>query len=125
MRKENRVKHNEEFQQIINKKRFVSNESFVVYYQINKQERLRVGISVGKKLGNAVIRNKVKRQVRMMFIENVNKTMPLDLIVIVRNRFLLKSYADNRKHLLVLLKKVKMNEYGILNDKEIVDEKHV
>lgn len=122
MRKINRVKRNEDFQKIIGHKRYVSNDIFVLYYQKGKTDHLRVGISVGKKLGNAVHRNKIKRQLRMMLMELTNKTVPIDLIVIVRNKYLNKNYSENRKDLLLVLKKVKMNEYDILNSKEIIDE---
>lgn len=51
----------------------------------------------------------------------VNLSVPIDLIIIVRKPYLDKEYADNRKDLLQLLKKVKMYGNGILNEKEITD----
>ena len=105
MKKEYRIKKNEEFQSIIRKKQSVANRCFVVYFKKNT-EHLRVGISVSKKLGNAVVRNKVKRQVRMMAQEVFDKDQKTDLIIIVRNQFLTNSYENNLKELRFLNNKI-------------------
>lgn len=105
MKKEYRIKKNEEFQSIIRKKQSLSNRYFVVYYR-KTDKHLRVGISVSKKLGNAVVRNKVKRQVRMMAQEVFDKDQNIDLIIIVRNQFLKNSYADNLKELQFIYNKI-------------------
>ena len=65
MKKEYRIKKNEEFQKIIRQKKSIVHSKFVIYFRKN-DEHLRIGISVSKKLGNAVVRNKIKRQIRMM-----------------------------------------------------------
>lgn len=106
MKKEYRVKKNEDFQSIIKEKRSVANKKFVIYYKPNSTH-LRVGISVSKKLGNAVVRNKTKRQVRMMIQEVFDKKQGMDYIVIVRNQFLMNSYGDNMKDLEYLYNKIK------------------
>ena len=64
-----------------------------------KEEHARVGISVGKKLGNAVCRNKVKRQVRSMVDHLFNFEEEYDLIIIVRPRYHLQDFAQNEKEL--------------------------
>ena len=69
MKKKYRVKKADEFQTIIEHRKFVSCPSLVLYVKARKEDQSRIGISVGKKLGNAVVRNKTKRQVRMMFQE--------------------------------------------------------
>ena len=66
MKKAYRVCKSYEFTSIIQHRSFVLSSSFVCYYMPRKESHARVGISVGKKLGNAVVRNKVKRQVRSM-----------------------------------------------------------
>ena len=66
MKKIYRVRKNEEFSQIIALKQCTSNAYFVIYSHDRKLDHARVGISVSKKLGNAVMRNKIKRQVREM-----------------------------------------------------------
>ena len=105
MKKEYRVRKNEEFKSIIKKKRSVANAQYVIYYS-NNDDHLKVGISVSKKLGNAVVRNKVKRQVRMMVSQTFEKNKKKDYIIIVRNKFLLSSYEDNKKSLEYLYNKI-------------------
>ena len=106
MKKEYRIKKNEDFQKIIKKKKSVANRQFVVYYDQNN-DHLRVGISVSKKLGNAVVRNKIKRQIRMMVQQVFDKNQKMDFIIIVRYDFLNHSYQDNLKSLISLYNKIK------------------
>ena len=106
MKKENRIKKNEEFTKIISKKHCISNAVFIMYYDNRALDHARVGISVSKKIGNAVIRNKIKRQIRMMFIENFDyENCPYDLIVIVKKKYLENSYQENKCCLEKLIKK--------------------
>ena len=105
MKKEYRIKKNEDFQTIIKDKKSVANRKFVIYYKVNDCN-LKVGISVSKKLGNAVVRNKTKRQVRMMVHDVFDKTQKMDFIVIVRNKFLESSYKYNIEDLKYLYDKI-------------------
>ncbi|MET3699779.1 ribonuclease P protein component [Bacillus oleivorans] len=68
MKKEYRVKKNEDFQVIFKKGKSVANRQFVVY-SLKKvdQPYFRIGISVSKKIGNAVKRNYIKRCIRKFF----------------------------------------------------------
>ena len=84
MKKKYRVKKADEFQTIIEHRKFVSCPSLVLYVKARKEDQSRIGISVGKKLGNAVVRNKTKRQVRMMFQEIYDFNENFDGILIVR-----------------------------------------
>lgn len=107
MNKEKRIRKNEEFQTIIAKKHSVANRCFIIYYDIKKLDHARVGISVSKKLGKAVQRNKIKRQLRMMISETIDfDAFNYDLIVIVRNNFLNNEYDMNKNILEKLVKKV-------------------
>ena len=112
MKKKFRVKKAGEFQTIIQHKKFVSCPSFVLYVMERKEDHSRIGISVGKKLGNAVIRNKIKRQVRMMFQEVHDFDDNFDGILIVRQKYLDQSYENNKKDLERLIKKVKIKKYA-------------
>ena len=120
MKKRYRIKRNEEFQQIIHKGKKVVARGYIVYY--DKAVMLtndRVGISVGKKLGNAVERNKIKRQVRMMVNELTDFNRGLDIVIIVRNRYNDRTFEENKKELL----KVYESVYNSIVD-ELKGEEH-
>ncbi|CAM3942804.1 ribonuclease P protein component [Mesobacillus zeae] len=70
MRKELRIKKNKEFQEAFKKGKSFANRQFVVYVLKKEgQETFRIGLSVSKKIGNAVVRNQVKRYIRQTFHE--------------------------------------------------------
>lgn len=110
MKKEFRVKRNEDFSKIIARKKSFANSCFIIYKDENQMGHGRVGISVSKKLGNAVTRNKIKRQLRMMIQECFHFDEEVDYIVIVRKRFLDNTYIENKKELEYLYKKIKRKE---------------
>lgn len=99
MKKLYRVKKNQEFQRIMGVKRFVSCPVLTLYYALKREEISRVGLSVGKKLGGAVQRNLVKRQVRMMVQELTDFNESFDCIILVRGAYLKQSFAQNKKEL--------------------------
>ena len=58
MKKKEIVKKQIDFTNIIKKGNSYKSKYLVIYYKDNKLKMNRYGISVGKKLGNAVFRNK-------------------------------------------------------------------
>lgn len=108
MKKLYRVKKSDEFAKIMNYKKFYTCPSFSLYVKPRVEEHARVGISVGKKLGNAVVRNKVKRQVREMIHEIYNFGESFDTIILVRVKYHEESYINNKKLLERLVKNVKI-----------------
>ena len=74
MRKLYVVKNARDFERIIKEGHYVKNKSFIIYYSKNDLQYSRYGISVGKKLGNAVFRNKYKRKIRAI-IDNYKKKL--------------------------------------------------
>lgn len=66
------IKDQKLFNNIIKKGKFKKNEFFVIYY-INKEEvQNNYGIAISKKVGNAVTRNKLKRQTRAIIDKHRN-----------------------------------------------------
>ena len=109
MKVENRIKKSEEFQSMIKKGTKVVNQSFVIYYQPKEKDEARIGISVSKKLGNAVHRNLYKRQVRMMCHELVDfQNTNYDMVMIIRFNYSSLSYEENTNNLEKLLIKAKI-----------------
>lgn len=60
MKKRNRLKKNEDFQKVFKHGTSVANRQFVLYtLDQPENDELRVGLSVSKKIGNAVMRNRI------------------------------------------------------------------
>ena len=116
MKKENRIKKNEEFQSIIKHNKSKSNRYYVLYYATRKHDHDRIGISVGKS-GNAVVRNKIKRQVRMMLQELCDFNSGYDYILIIRKNYDISQYQQNKKELSLLYNSV-YNKQGQTFTKE-------
>lgn len=108
MKKKYRVKKNEEFQAIMGRRKFYRSPSFIVYIKEKSLNISRIGISVPKKLGNAVVRNKTKRQIRSMLDDIGFGNYDYDFIIIVRKVYFNQEYEENRKDLEKLLKHVKI-----------------
>ncbi len=105
MKKAYRIKKNEEFQAIFNAGKSFANRELVIYY-IKKpnQTHFRIGLSVGKKLGNAVMRNQIKRYLRESFISLEDDIISeLDLVIIARNPTVNMNYHQIKKSLTHLL----------------------
>lgn len=100
-----RVKTHEDFQEVIKEKKTVSNRIYVLYYKKNELNHSRVGISSSKKLGNAVTRNKIRRQIRMMAQQVINFDDSIDYCIIVKKSYLEQTFEDNKKELSILLEK--------------------
>ena len=77
----------------------------------------RFGISVSKKLGNAVYRNKYKRQLRFI-IDKYKKNYQngTDYIIIIRNGYIDLDFESKEKDFIYLIEKLK-------KQKEIFNEK--
>ena len=59
----------------------------VLYARRNRSEVNRVGITVGKKLGKAHIRNRTRRRIREVYRLNEEKFQPgWDIVVVARSR---------------------------------------
>ena len=83
MKKENRIKKNEEIAKIVLSKQKVKSDYFFIYYQKN-ENITRVAVSVSKKIGNSVKRNHAKRIIRELVRPNLNKFKPANLVVVVK-----------------------------------------
>lgn len=84
MKKSYRIKKEKEFQKIIYHKDSYANRNFVVYiFPSEENSHFRVGLSVGKKIGNAVARNKVKRLMRTSLYDLKDLIKPNYNIVLI------------------------------------------
>ena len=99
----NRIKANDDFATTIKKGKAQRDQSYVIHYCTNSLNYTRVGISVSSKLGNAVVRNHIKRQIRSMCDELIDYNQSLDIVIVAKQGFLTNSYDDNKTSLNKLL----------------------
>ncbi|GAA3621210.1 ribonuclease P protein component [Secundilactobacillus similis DSM 23365 = JCM 2765] len=113
MRKSYRVKKEAEFQEVFEARQSVANRQFVVYrLERPGQPHFRVGISVGKKIGNAVHRNWVKRRIRQSLTElKPVLKQDVDLLVIARPAASEMPMKELKGHLIHVLKLAKLLDH--------------
>ena len=100
----NRIKATDDFALTIKKGKAQRDQSYVIHYRVNKLNYTRIGISVSSKLGNAVVRNHIKRQIRSMCDELITYDKnQLDIVIVAKPDFLNNSYNDNKQSLEKLL----------------------
>lgn len=111
MKKRNIVKTKQEFNNIINRGICIKNKYYVIYSLNNDKDYDNFGISVGKKIGNAVIRNKYKRKIRSIIdIYRKDFVNGKDYIIILRSSALSIDFEEMKESLILLLKKGAKNE---------------
>ena len=100
----NRIKKSEDFAFVIKNGTAKRNGSFVVHTKKNELGYARIGISVSSRLGHAVIRNRIKRQMRAICGQIVDMdSTSFDIIVIAKSDFLNHSYDENKELLTKLI----------------------
>ena len=110
MNKRQRVKKNIEFQKIFKHGKSFANRQFVLYFlPKEEQDEFRIGLSVSKKVGNAVVRNQIKRYIRQSFLELKDEVNPnMDYVIIARNQAASLDFHETKKSLQHVLKIAKM-----------------
>lgn len=93
MKKINILKENYDFNRIINNNKPFKYKYFVIYIEKNTNDYYKFGLSVGKKIGNAVTRNKYKRILRNI-ISQKDYQNNFNCIIILSRNVLEKSYQE-------------------------------
>lgn len=108
-----RLKKSIQFKQTYSKGNSVAGRRIVLYWHINNDEDTKVGFSVSKKVGKAVIRNRYKRMLRACISNYLPHIKPSNIVVIARVRIVGSTYGDLEKEMKYLLHKAKLfNEHG-------------
>ena len=79
------VKENYEFRRIYRKGKSAVSPALVMYCQRNRQGKSRLGVTVSTKLGGAVVRNRVRRQLREIYrLNKAEMKSGYDIILVAR-----------------------------------------
>ena len=105
MKKSYRVKKEKDFKALFDAGHSVANRKFVVYSLNRDLHHFRVGLSVSKRLGNAVTR---KRRLRHALMDMSSQLEHQDFVVIARKGVEDLSYQDIYSNLVHVLKIAKL-----------------
>lgn len=109
-----RLRKAKDFQKVYLSGKIVSGRFFVLRYCRSNNVNARIGFAVGKKTGNAVVRNRLKRRIReicrkyLCFFEK-----EYDIVINVRRQAVSASYGDLEKDFLKIIKIA-----GLYNEKK-------
>ncbi|WP_025027513.1 ribonuclease P protein component [Caldalkalibacillus mannanilyticus] len=110
MEKSHRLQKNEHFQHVFKRGSSIANRQLVLYYMPNPDTpEFRLGISVSKKIGHAVIRNKIKRLLKeAVRAEKDRIPKGYDFILIVRKPAADLGLEELQSSVIHLLKKARL-----------------
>lgn len=118
MKKSYRVKSANDFSAIFSDGTSVANRRFVIYQLNQEKPHFRVGLSVSKKLGNAVMRNRIKRRLRHVLLAHRAHLKDVDFVVIARKGVEQLTYQEIEQNLLHVLKLATIYQEGLSSEKE-------
>ena len=99
------LKSNQDFGNVYKSGRSYANKYLVIYTLKNNSDRNRLGISVSKKVGNSVIRHRLKRLIKESYrLHEKMFNSGLDIVVIARKGSDACDYAGIESALLHLMK---------------------
>lgn len=108
MKKFEIVKKKEEFNDIIQNSSYIKNNYFTIYIRKAVFSYSRFGLAISKKVGIAVVRNKLKRQTRSIIDDNKdNFPKTKDYIIMIKKSCITASFKEMNDALVELIKEIK------------------
>ncbi|MFC1889174.1 ribonuclease P protein component [Thermodesulfobacteriota bacterium] len=105
--RDDRIRRSSDFTRITREGKRIPSRHFIIFFLNNDLDRNRLGITASRKVGGAVVRNKVKRSIREVFRTNRNLLPPGgDVVVIARHNASEADYAQVRDELVTLFSRI-------------------
>lgn len=105
MKKKEIIKKSNDYSKIINTNNKIRNKYYSIFY--TKSNNTLFGISIPKKTGTAVIRNKIKRQLKNIIDNNkIHIQNNYNYVIIIRKEILELTYLEKEKELITLFKRI-------------------
>jgi len=105
MNKLHTVKNNYDFDRIIKNNKAYKYKDYIIYIEKNTENIYKFGLSVGKRLGNAVTRNKLKRQIKSI-IDKKDYQNGFNCIIILGKGILKRNFNEMEENLFEAFKKL-------------------
>lgn len=103
MNKVESLKKNADFKLVFNEHKSVGNKYLVMYIKDNACDYNRVGIQVSKKVGNSVVRHRLKRLIKESYRLNIDMfSSGLDIVIVAKRAAVGKTYKEIESALLHL-----------------------
>ncbi len=85
MKSLNYLKKDSDFTRVYREKKTSGNRNLVFYRRKNHLAITRIGFSISKKVGGAVVRNRIKRQLREIYFKELKRIKPgYDIVCVVK-----------------------------------------
>lgn len=110
MHRKLRLRNRADFSRVYRYGKSFANRQLVVYYSGRSEiERFRLGVSASKKIGNAVVRNRMRRMLKeIVRLHEAEIRDHVDIILIVRNGAVGMEYKELEKSVLHVLRKASL-----------------
>ena len=98
-----RLRKNAQFSEVYRTHNSFADKFLIMYVRKNGESFNRVGVSISKKVGNSVVRHRIKRLVKEAFRNSENMfNSGLDIVFVARKNAALMSYSDAQRSLMGL-----------------------
>lgn len=99
------IKKTSEFSKVYKHGKSYADRHLVMYVYPNKLGYSRLGLSISKKVGKSVVRNRIRRLIKEVFRLNYKSENHNDIVIIARVRASEAGYMEIKKSFRYLLKK--------------------
>lgn len=111
MNKRYRLRNNADFEKVYKYGKSFANKYLVIKFRKVNYTKLRIGFSISRKYGNAVKRNKIRRQLKDIAQRRINTLKSgLDIVFLVRAEASAATYTELENSFENLLKRAKIIE---------------
>lgn len=113
------LKKNADFKKVYRKGRSFATKILVMYYKPNGLEYNRIGFSISKKVGKAVVRNRIRRRLKENLKNRTDLPSGFDMIFVARVGISQSDFHEIRKNLDYIFRKTGLSKKNNDQNKKI------